>query len=49
MRPMNWKKKVIRSGLAEYDVTILYQLGIRTDIQLERFIKSVKEGEAYVQ
>ena len=45
----DWKKKVIRSGLAEYDVTILYQLGVRTDIQLERFIKSVKEGKAYEQ
>lgn len=45
----DWKKKVIRSGLAEYDVTILYQLGVRTDIQLERFVKSVKEGKAYEQ
>ncbi len=46
---VSWRNKVIRSGLAEYDVTILYQLGIRTDIQLERFIKSVKEGKAYEQ
>jgi len=46
---VSWRSKVIRSGLAEYDVTILYQLGVRTDIQLERFVKSVKEGKAYEQ
>ena len=45
----SWRNKVIRSGLAEYDITILYQLGVRTDVQLERFIKSVKEGKAYEQ
>ena len=46
---VSWRTKVIRSGLADYDIAILYQLGVCTDIQLERFIKSVKEGKAYEQ
>lgn len=42
-----WKAKIIRSSLAEYDIAILNQLGIKSDIQLERFTKSVREGTAY--
>jgi len=44
---VSWKSKVIRSGLAEYDVIILNQLGVSSDIQLERFVKSVREGKPY--
>ena len=43
----SWKAKVRRSGLAEYDIIILNQLGVVSVNQIRRFIESVKADEVY--
>lgn len=44
----DWKSKVRRSGLAEYDIIILEQLGVKGDLQIARFENSIK-GEVLMK
>ena len=48
MMLQDWKSKVRRSGLAEYDIIILEQLGVKGDLQIARFENSIK-GEVLMK